>query len=173
MGRKNTKVYQSMKTFCLVSGIDEKYIYDRAKILLSHYREICWIVKNKADDTTQELRELCTDSIDTSMVYLKEFAPKKTKIEFKEQIFCLSETRELLALMDDALSQVRSYPIQGELFADILEKCYVGNRKYKDNEIMSIYHLERSGYYDRKKEAILVFAVTLWGKIIPTLAKEK
>lgn len=168
MGRKNTKVYQNMRTFCLVSGLDEKLIYNRAKILLSHYRDICWIVKNKADDTTQELSELCTDSIDTSMVFLREFAPMKTKIEFKEQIYCLSESRGLLALMDNALSQVRRYPIQGELLADILEKCYVGNRKYKDNEIMSIYHLERSVYYDRKKEAILVFAVTLWGKILPT-----
>ena len=31
--------------------------------------------------------------------------------------------------------------------------------------------MERSVYYDRKKEAVLAFGLALWGKVIPGIIK--
>ena len=37
--------------------------------------------------------------------------------------------------------------------------------------MLEIFHLERSTYYDRKKEAILLFGLSLWGNSIPKLKR--
>ena len=36
--------------------------------------------------------------------------------------------------------------------------------------MLDILSLERSTYYDRKKEAILVFGLAMWGTVLPKLA---
>jgi hypothetical protein len=35
--------------------------------------------------------------------------------------------------------------------------------------MLEILNLERSRYYDRKKEAIMIFGLSLWGDAIPKL----
>ena len=45
-----------------------------------------------------------------------------------------------------------------------------GNRfKYRESEMLEVLNMERSTYYDRKKEAILLFGLSLWGTAIPKL----
>lgn len=35
--------------------------------------------------------------------------------------------------------------------------------------MLEVLNMERSSYYDRKKEAILLFGLSLWGTAIPKL----
>jgi tRNA splicing ligase len=55
------------------------------------------------------------------------------------------------------------------LYCEILFKCYLSRFSYTESELLEILHLERSSFYDRKKEAILVFGISMWGTAIPKM----
>lgn len=55
------------------------------------------------------------------------------------------------------------------MYCEILSKCYLSKFKYKEAEMLEIMDMERSTYYDRKKEAVLLFGLSLWGNAIPML----
>lgn len=63
------------------------------------------------------------------------------------------------------------YPDCGEVYADILRKCYLSKKTYKESEILTLLEMERSTYYDKKKIAISLFGVVMWGYILPECKK--
>ena len=67
------------------------------------------------------------------------------------------------------MGRVRDYPCNGNLYCEILSKCYLTCFKYREPELLEILNMERSTFYDKKKEAILVFGLSLWGTSIPKL----
>jgi hypothetical protein len=71
--------------------------------------------------------------------------------------------------VETAIVRIRDYPFQGDLYCEILSKCYLGRFSYTESELLEILHLERSSFYDRKKEAILIFGISMWGTAIPKM----
>lgn len=69
------------------------------------------------------------------------------------------------------MGRIREYPCKGDLYCEIISKSYLSRFKYKEPELLEVLRMERSTYYDRKKEAILLFGLSLWGNSIPTLKK--
>lgn len=65
--------------------------------------------------------------------------------------------------------QVREFPVKGELYFSLLSKCYLTRFSYSESELLEVLKLERSSFYDRKKEAICVFGLALWGNALPKL----
>jgi hypothetical protein len=81
----------------------------------------------------------------------------------------LFETQWLIALIDHAMNKIYDYPDNGKLYHEILSKQYLTVYKYSELEMLEILCLERSTYYDKKKEAIELFAICLWGYTIPSM----
>lgn len=109
MGRSNRNVIRNIRDICKILNLDEKVIYERSKVLLSMYRDMCWITQCKAVDEKGELEELCTGSLDTALTYLYEFAPKVSRIEIKARIQVLFENRNFLGMVERAVRQVTEY----------------------------------------------------------------
>lgn len=65
--------------------------------------------------------------------------------------------------------RVREFPDYGKQYHEILSKGFIVRVKYTEAELLDALSMERSRYYDRKKEAIMVFGVVLWGTEIPRL----
>jgi hypothetical protein len=61
----------------------------------------------------------------------------------------------MVELVDTAMLKVRDFPYNGEVYFEILSKCYLNRFKYTETELLELLQLERSSYYDRKKEAIM------------------
>ena len=57
----------------------------------------------------------------------------------------------------------------GDQYFEILSKCYLTKWKYTESDMLDILNMERSRFYDRKKEAIYIFGLSLWGGAIPKL----
>ena len=55
--------------------------------------------------------------------------------------------------------KIREYPDKGALYCEIISKAYLNRFKYKESEMLEVLNMERSTYYDRKKEAILLFTM--------------
>ncbi|MGE9875590.1 hypothetical protein ACQQ9V_06680 [Hornefia butyriciproducens] len=54
-------------------------------------------------------------------------------------------------------------------YAHILSMYYLGKFQYTEAEMMEELNLERSSYYRRKKEAVIVFGLAIWGGSIDDL----
>lgn len=66
-------------------------------------------------------------------------------------------------LFDTMLDYLRRYPDNGELYHTIIYRCYFEPECPTDEAIIDALHLERSTYYDRKREAIVLFAFLMFG----------
>ncbi|MBQ9333914.1 MAG: DUF1492 domain-containing protein [Lachnospiraceae bacterium] len=67
--------------------------------------------------------------------------------------------------MDRVLSSVKDFNPFGELYHDILRLAYFDEKDMCDQEVMDELAMERSTYYRRKKEAILLCGILLWDEM--------
>ena len=107
MSRYNTQVLSNIRMLCRMQNIDEKVLYERAKLILSIYREVCWSTIDRANDVCDTL--ICTygDSLDGALIYLENFAPDEARERFEERIRSLFETPEMGRML--GLGKTESY----------------------------------------------------------------
>ena len=132
MSRYNTQVLSSIRMLCRMQNIDEKVLYERAKLILSIYREVCWSTIDRANDVCDTL--ICTygASLDGALIYLETFAPDEARERFEERIRSLFETKWIIELVDMAMLKIREYPDKGALYCEIISKAYLNRFKYKE-----------------------------------------
>lgn len=169
MSRNNAQALNSIRMLCRMQQVEEKVLYERAKLILSIYRDVCWSAVGRADEVHDELIYTCGSDLDSALVYLETFAPDEARERFEERIHSLFETRWMIELVENTMLRVRDYPCRGDLYCEILSKCYLTRFKYKESELLELLDMERSSFYDRKKEAIMLFGLSLWGSSIPKL----
>lgn len=106
MSRYNTQVLSNIRMLCRMQNIDEKVLYERAKLILSIYREVCWSTIDRANDVCDTL--ICTygDSLDGALIYLENFAPDEARERFEERIRSLFETKWIIELVDMAMLKI-------------------------------------------------------------------
>lgn len=169
MGRKNSGARSTIQSLCEMDNIDEKCLYEKAKMLLGIYRKVCWSAIGSVDQVAEEMCYYCGSDLDRALIYLEEFAPDKDKERFESRIKTLFETRWMIELVDNAMVKVYEFPEYGKMYHEIISKAYLTKFKYTEGEMLEVLDMERSRYYDRKKEAITVFGLSLWGSALPKL----
>lgn len=73
----------------------------------------------------------------------------------------------MMEMVEGAMARVYEFPDGGGLFFEILNKAFLWRNKCKESEMLEMLNMERSRQYDRKKEAIMVFGLALWGAELP------
>ena len=79
----------------------------------------------------------------------------------------LMESEHWIQLIDLAIERVRTFYKRGDLYAELLSKNYLTGVVYRVDEIIESLGLERSVYYNRRQEAVLLFGYALWAIVIP------
>ena len=92
---------------------------------------------------------------------------KLTKEEIRAKsidsmIFHVCRTDWILRVIKVVMDRVEMFPEFGKLYYVILQMAYFEKDKKSDQEILEKLNLERSTYYLRKKEAILLCGVLIW-----------
>ena len=105
--------------------------------------------------------------MDSALVYLELFAPDTEKQEFESRISALFENKWMVDLIDTAMAKIYDYHNNGRLYHEIISKSYLTAFRYSESELLDLLNMERSTFYDRKREAILLLGVSLWGYAIP------
>ena len=170
MAKNQSQAIGCIRSLYRASDLNEEKTYRKARLLLGIYRDVCWSAIGRSDEAKEDL-ELCGGELDRALTYLEIFAPEEERDRFETKVKSLFETRWMVELMERAMMKSRDFPHNGELYFEILSKCYLDRFKYTEAEILEVMHLERSCYYERKKEAILVFGLSLWGGSIMKLKK--
>ena len=166
MSRRNTKAIKSINRMYEQFNLKSDEIIHKTKLLLSIYRDVVWATLNKSEYISDEVYYF-GDDLTNALVYLEEFASDTDKAELEARISTLFENKWMIYLIDKVMTKVYSYYNNGKLYHEILSKCYLTSFKYTEAELLELLNLERSSYYDRKKEAIMLLGVSLWGYAIP------
>ena len=99
--------------------------------------------------------------------YLKEFPATEEKQTFLMRITIYMDVGLLQEMVNHALLRVAEFPDFGRNHFDILSKCYISAVNRQEDDILFELHMDRSRYYDRKKEAIMLFGIAFWTIAIP------
>lgn len=167
MSRKTTGAWNAIHSMCRLQGIKEQELYEKARMLLGIYRRVCWSVLGSADCVAEDVDYCYGSDLDRALVYLETFAPDREREHFEARIKILFETRWMLELVERAMLRVKEFPDGGDQYFEILSKSYLTRWKYTESEMLELLHLERSRFYDKKKEAVMIFGIALWGGMIP------
>lgn len=166
MGRNNTKAVKNITKMYEQLGLAQDDIFHKTKLLLSIYRDVVWATLSDCNCVNEEIYYYGDDLTD-ALVYLEEFAPDIERSEFERRVCNLFENKWMIDLIDKAMSKVYDYYNNGQLYHEILSKSYLTAFRYTESELLEILNLERSTFYDRKKEAVMLLGIALWGYAIP------
>ena len=166
--RATTKAMQYIVLQAKHFDLDTKKLLAQTKAILMVYRHVVWSVQNRANLMQREIAGTYGMQLSTALVYLSDFAPMATRDEFEAKVSSLFHSKWLVELTDLSLQYVRDYPVYGDIYAQILQLRFMQETSRTDEEVSELLGLERSTYYDRKKEAILLMGISLWGYVIPT-----
>ena len=165
--RAPTKAMQFIEAQAQALRLDPKEIYTKTKALLHLYQNVVWSVKNRADNLRQEISGTYGMHLNTALMYLSDLAPEKTKAGFEASVTTLFQSKWIIELLDLSLQCVRDYPLYGETYAELLRLRFMDETRRSDADVSELLALERSTYYDRKKEAIMLMGLSLWGFVVP------
>ena len=157
MGRKNSLAKNSIQMLCVMQHLDEQNLYERSKLLLSIYRNVCWTACDRAAMLREEAEYCYGRELEEGLLYLNDFAPTVEREKFEETVKSLFQTKWLVELVDSAMVKMRDFPYSPQLYFDIVFKCYLSRFRYTEPELLETLRMERSTYYDRKKEAIKIW----------------
>lgn len=165
--RAPIKAMQFIEAQAQALRLDPKEIYTKAKALLHLYQNVVWSVKNRADNLRQEISGTYGMHLNTALMYLSDLAPEKTKAGFEASVTTLFQSKWIIELLDLSLQYVQDYPLYGETYARLLHLRFMDETRRSDANVSELLVLERSTYYDRKKEAIMLMGLSLWGFVVP------
>ena len=103
MGRNNAQTLNSIRMLCRMQQVEEKVLYERSKLILSIYRDVCWSTVGRADEVHEELIYYCGSDLDSALVYLETFTPDEARERFEERIRSLFETKWIIELVEDTM----------------------------------------------------------------------
>ena len=102
--RKESVTVQKCKRQMDSLGIDSQSAYHRVKLILKIYRDVVWVLSERAEELHEYAWELGNRDADAGLCYLENFAPDIDIQEFEEKVCCVMESRMLVDVIDRALS---------------------------------------------------------------------
>ena len=150
-------------------NIDRDLVLHKTKLLLKIYRPVVWSASNRVFEVCESAEIYCSKKMEEALEYLANYAPDIEQDRFSVQVRSLFETQWLISLIESAMNRICAYPDNGKLYYEILSKQFLTINKYNEREMLELLNMERSTYYDRKKEAVDLFAICLWGYTIPSM----
>ena len=123
--RRESVTVQKCKKQMDSLGIDSQSAYHRVKLILKIYRDVVWVLSERAEELHEYAWELGNRDAGAGLCYLENFAPDIDLQEFEEKVCCIMESRMLVDVINRALLRLKRYPDRGELYYEILVKQFI------------------------------------------------
>ena len=128
----------------------------------------CRITKNSRHVTTillipYEAEGERAQEVKQWYVNLKELTKEELRdASINSAIFHIYRTNWCLKVVERVLEKVKEFYQYGETYYGILTKAYLNEEDKKDLAVAEELQLDRSTYYRRKKEAVLLCGILMW-----------
>ena len=163
---RESKFTKSMKQSYAANHLDFDTTYERTIALLKVYRDAYWCLSEDFEELEEYSYIECGDS-EAVITYLTTFAPEKELQFFTDRVQNAAESRLILSLIRRASLRMKDYPNGGAVYYDIISLTYMYYCVNTQEDILDMLDMERSTYFRKKKEAVLLLGYILFGKIIP------
>ena len=136
-------------------------IVKQSKIVLNAVRSMYWRTKFDAEDLKEEATGKLSIDIGAALLYLSDLAPLKEQKDYEQRIMRMFENQSIIGAFEKKLEAIRHYPDNGKLYHAILKSYYFDEHRCSDQDIFEELNLERTVYYQRKREAVLLFGLQI------------
>ncbi len=162
----STQPLELIRQVCRVRRLDEDDTFTITKRLLENYRSALWIHSGASDAARAILTGDGKRQVKEWYMTLKKLTRQDMiAASIDSAIFHICRTAWIMEVVDQVLNSVKEFNPFGELYRDILRLAYFDEKNMTDQEVIDELSLERSTYYRRKKEAILLCGVLLWDEV--------
>lgn len=152
--RKESTTIQKCNSRLTALGLNSDAAFHRSKLILKIYRDVVWVLSERAEELQETAWIMGEQDIESGLCYLENFAPDIELQAFEEKVCCLVQNQMLVNIIDRALLRLKRYPDRGELYYEILTKQFIYRFNSTEKELLEELNIERSVFYDRKREAI-------------------
>lgn len=151
---------------------EKELVFHKIKPLLKIYRKVVWRLEESLNEVEATAYEYggnrISKFVDFLCIDLDEFDSGKYKKEIEERLMSVSESKNLINIIDKALIKLKTHPENGEMYFNIIMRCYINKEMLSDEEIQAKLHMTQATFYRYKKDAIGLVGVILWGFILPS-----
>jgi len=163
-----TNVMPKIKNLCVLLRLDDEEVLKKARLLLSFYHDIVWgALKNRGANMPAANEKKYNEAV----TYLSAFPSSVDEKELQMDLLNKFQAEWYEDLFKGAFNFVSQYKHNSKVYTRILAECYLSEREWTDLELQLDMIIERSSYFKRKKEAVLLFGVALWGDNHPLKAQ--
>lgn len=148
---------------------DKEKVYHKAKLLLKIYRDVIWSVEDRVAELEEKYYEMGSNNLAAALDYLNDYDPNINREDLEFELCSIFKSKMLIEIVDKALLKVKDYPDYGDMYFQILHKQYIEKYKYSEKQIIEVLNCERTTFYKRKKEAVKLMGIALWGYVLPEL----
>lgn len=146
-------------------------VYHNTKLLLKLYSKVMWRMSNSIMEMEAECYLSNGSKLFDVVNTLIDVDPRVDQLRLESRLQSIEDSKSIIELINRALLLLKSYPENGSLYFEILNKSYLVFIKYSEHEIIDELNLSRSTYYREKKKAVTLLGVILWGFVIPDIKK--
>lgn len=164
---RTTKTMKNISRMYEGMLLDEEQVFRKSKLILGIYRDVVWTSIKEVDHVREVCEAYYSNDLAIALTYLNDFAPTGKKEDFIAKVSGVFETKWMIDLIDTAMIKIYDYHDNGKLYHEILSKCYVTAYPMTESDMLDTLSMERSNFYTKKKEAIKLFGVALWGYALP------
>lgn len=164
---RTTKMMRNISLMYEGMQLNEEQVFRKTKLLLAIYRDVVWTSIKEVDYVREVCAAYYSNDLSVALTYLNDFAPTERKEDFMAKVSGIFETKWMIELIDTAMMKIYDYPGNGKIYHEILSKCYVTAYPMTEGEILEVLCMERSTFYIKKKEAVKLFGIALWGYTLP------
>ena len=162
MGNKSQQM-ELIQQMCRSRDLDVGYTFKVSRRLLESYRNALWLHGGFSGIKDSILKAEGKDIVMEWYLRLKDLTKEEMSgINIDSMIFNICRTEWIICAINSVMEKVRAFHRMGELYYDILIGAYFSTEQKTDLELVEDLALERSTYYRRKKEAVILCGVLLW-----------
>ncbi len=134
--------------------------YHNTKLLLKKYRDIAWQLKYSPYEIAKELDWSCKDAEEVIKAISCECLRGNKALEYR--IERLEQSVQMFQALNEALTILKSKPVNGEICYKILYQLYIQPDKIPVEQVILNIGIAKSSFYYLRDEAIETVSDRLW-----------
>jgi hypothetical protein len=159
----NSQQFDLISQLCKSRGLDGDDTYAIAKRLLENYRRAMWLQGGLSDTARSIMEGENVQEVKQWYINLKELTKEELReASINSALFHIYRTNWCMEVVETVLAKVKDFYPYGDVYYEILTKAYLNEEDKKDAVVLEELSLDRSTYYRRKREAILMCGILMW-----------
>ena len=147
----------------------EDWVFHNTQLLLENYREVVWSLEVSVFQSSINFREEFGSTIEEFLDLSYNAGLDLPTSDVAARIQSINKSRNMLRIIDNAISILREKHKNGELYYWILYYAYLSPQETKSVEEildkLALYaqDISRRSYFRKREEAIIELGHLLWG----------